>query len=49
MSQAAVIEVRCVLIPLATSRLLLPNAVVAEVMNFRTPAPQEENARMVFG
>ncbi|MGD8589687.1 MAG: chemotaxis protein CheW [Chromatiales bacterium] len=41
MSQAEVSEVRCVLIPLATSRLLLPNAVVAEVMDYQTPVPRE--------
>jgi chemosensory pili system protein ChpC len=41
MSQKEVSEIRCVLIPLATSRLLLPNAVVAEVMDFQSPVPRE--------
>jgi chemosensory pili system protein ChpC len=41
MSQVEVREVRCVLIPLATSRLLLPNAVVAEVMDYQAPVPRD--------
>jgi chemosensory pili system protein ChpC len=40
MSQAEIRDVRCVLIPLATSRLLLPNAVVAEVMDYQAPLPR---------
>lgn len=49
MSQAAVIEVRCVLIPLVTSRLLLPNAVVAEVMNFRPQVSREQMPEWFLG
>ena len=41
MSQTEVTEIRCVLIPLASSRLLLPNAVVAEVMDFQAPVPRD--------
>ena len=42
MSLAEITEVRCVLIPLVTSRLLLPNAVVAEVMDYQIPVPREQ-------
>lgn len=42
MSEEAVVsEIRSVLIPLDASRLLLPNAVVAEVMNYRRPESRE--------
>jgi chemosensory pili system protein ChpC len=41
MSSAVVKEVRSVLIPLADRQLLLPNAVVAEVMGFQSPEPVE--------
>ena len=41
MNQTEVTEVRCVLIPLATSQLLLPNALVAEVMDVNAPVPRE--------
>ncbi|MGD8908025.1 MAG: chemotaxis protein CheW [Chromatiales bacterium] len=37
MSSAEVKEVRSVLLPLGNHQLLLPNAVVAEVMGFQTP------------
>ncbi|MCU7905218.1 MAG: chemotaxis protein CheW [Candidatus Thiodiazotropha sp. (ex Epidulcina cf. delphinae)] len=39
MNQAVVEEVRSVLIPLHECRLLLPNAVVAEVMDYLQPEP----------
>lgn len=41
MNQAALSEVRSVLIPLADRQLLLPNAVVAEVMGYQQPEPAE--------
>jgi chemosensory pili system protein ChpC len=41
MSGAVVKEVRSVLMPLGNSQLLLPNAVVAEVMGYQTPEPVE--------
>ncbi len=39
MRNAVVKEVRSVLIPLGNRQLLLPNAVVAEVMGYQTPDP----------
>ncbi len=41
MSQAVIKEVRSVLIPLGDRQLLLPNAVVAEVMDYQSPDPVE--------
>jgi chemosensory pili system protein ChpC len=41
MSSAEVKEVRSVLIPLGDCQLLLPNAVVAEVMGYQAPEPVE--------
>ena len=32
-------EIRCMLLPLREGRLLLPNAVVAEIIGYRTPDP----------
>ncbi|MBL3529208.1 MAG: chemotaxis protein CheW [gamma proteobacterium endosymbiont of Lamellibrachia anaximandri] len=40
MSEAVSSEVRSVLIPLESERLLLPNAAVAEVVGYRKPEPQ---------
>lgn len=42
MNQAVVKEVRSVLIPLHELQLLLPNAVVAEVIGYQQPEPVEE-------
>jgi chemosensory pili system protein ChpC len=42
MNSAVVKEVRSVLIPLGDRQLLLPNAVVAEVMGFQSPERVEE-------
>jgi chemosensory pili system protein ChpC len=42
MNQAVVKEVRSVLIPLHELQLLLPNAVIAEVIGYRQPEPIEE-------
>jgi chemosensory pili system protein ChpC len=44
MSQSAVKEVRSVLIPLHELQLLLPNAVIAEVIGYQQPEPTEEGA-----
>jgi chemosensory pili system protein ChpC len=41
MSQAATKEVRSVLIPLNELQLLLPNAVIAEVIGYQQPEPPE--------
>lgn len=41
MSSAEVKEVRSVLIPLGDRQLLLPNAVVAEIMGYQPPDPIE--------
>jgi chemosensory pili system protein ChpC len=41
MSQAVVKEVRSVLIPLHELQLLLPNAVIAEVIAYQQPEPSE--------
>jgi chemosensory pili system protein ChpC len=41
MSKAAISEVRSVLIPLADRQLLLPNAVVAEIMGYQQPEAVE--------
>lgn len=48
-SPTEVNEVRCVLIPLATSSLLLPNAVVAEVTDFQPPAPRKKMPEWFLG
>ncbi len=42
MSQLRVNDVRSVLIPLADRQLLLPNAVVAEVLGYQSPVPVED-------
>ncbi len=42
MSQQRANEVRSVLIPLSDRQLLLPNAVVAEVMGYQPPVPVED-------
>ena len=50
MSEEAVVsEVRCVLIPLRASRLLLPNVVVAEVMNYQKPESRENTPDWFMG
>jgi chemosensory pili system protein ChpC len=49
MSEVAVKEVRSVLIPLSNRQLLLPNAVVAEVMGFQAPDPQQETPDWYLG
>lgn len=49
MSSAVVKEVRSVLIPLGDRQLLLPNAVVAEVMGFQTPDPVQEAPEWFLG
>jgi len=41
MSTAPLVEIRSVLIPLARNLLLLPNVVVAEVMNYSKPVARE--------
>jgi len=40
MSESATTEIRSLLIPLAASRLLLPNAAVAEVLDYQALQPQ---------
>ncbi len=42
MSQSVVKEVRSVLIPLHELQLLLPNAVIAEVIGYQQPEPAEQ-------
>ncbi|MCU7797571.1 MAG: chemotaxis protein CheW [Candidatus Thiodiazotropha sp. (ex Myrtea spinifera)] len=49
MNSAVVSEVRSVLIPLADRQLLLPNAVVAEVMGYQPPEPVEEGSEWYLG
>jgi chemosensory pili system protein ChpC len=49
MNSAVVKEVRSVLIPLADRQLLLPNAVVAEVMDFQTPDPVQDSPEWFLG
>lgn len=49
MNQAAVSEVRSVLIPLADRHLLLPNAMVAEVMGYQPPEPVEGQPKWYLG
>ncbi|MEJ2393223.1 MAG: chemotaxis protein CheW [Candidatus Thiodiazotropha sp.] len=49
MSSAVVKEVRSVLIPLADRQLLLPNAVVAEVMGFQQPELVEGTPEWFLG
>ncbi len=49
MSSAVVKEVRSVLIPLGNRQLLLPNAVVAEVMGYQTPDPVADAPDWLLG
>ena len=50
MSDAATVnEVRSVLIPLNTGRLLLPNVVVAEVMNYQRPEDRDDTPNWFLG
>lgn len=49
MNSAVVKEVRSVLIPLGNRQLLLPNAVVAEVMGYQTPDPVAEAPEWFLG
>lgn len=46
---AVVKEVRSVLIPLGDRQLLLPNAVVAEVMGYQTPDPVQASPDWFLG
>jgi chemosensory pili system protein ChpC len=49
MNSAVVSEVRSVLIPLADRQLLLPNAVVAEVMGFQKPEQVDDKPDWFLG
>lgn len=49
MNSAVVKEVRSVLVPLGDCQLLLPNAVVAEVMGFQTPDPVQDSPEWFLG
>jgi chemosensory pili system protein ChpC len=49
MNQAVIKEVRSVLIPLGDRQLLLPNAVVAEVMDYQSPDPLEGTPEWLLG
>jgi chemosensory pili system protein ChpC len=49
MNSAVVSEVRSVLIPLADRQLLLPNAVVAEVMGYQQPEAVEDKPEWFLG
>lgn len=49
MSPVAAKEIRSVLIPLGNRQLLLPNAVVAEVMGYQTPDPVDEAPEWFLG
>ena len=49
MNQAAVSEVRSVLIPLSGRQLLLPNAMVAEVMGYQPPEPVDDQPAWYLG
>jgi chemosensory pili system protein ChpC len=49
MNSAVVSEVRSVLIPLADRQLLLPNAVVAEVMGYQQPEVVEDKPEWFLG
>ena len=49
MSKVAVSDVRSVLIPLADRQLLLPNAVVAEIMGFQLPEVVEGQPAWFLG
>ncbi len=42
-------EIRCMLIPLREGRLLLPNALVAEIIGYRTPDPVQHDASWLQG
>ena len=47
--QALPREIRCVLVPVGTLRLLLPNATVAEVITLPTPEPVEGAPAWLLG
>ncbi|MCU7923310.1 MAG: chemotaxis protein CheW [Candidatus Thiodiazotropha sp. (ex Dulcina madagascariensis)] len=49
MNQTVVEEVRSVLIPLHEQRLLLPNAVIAEVMDYQQPEPADDAPAWFLG
>ncbi|WP_177419867.1 chemotaxis protein CheW [endosymbiont of Lamellibrachia barhami] len=49
MSETVSSEVRSVLIPLESERLLLPNAAVAEVVGYRKPKPEENLPEWLLG
>jgi chemosensory pili system protein ChpC len=49
MREDAVTEVRSVLIPLAENRLLLPNVVVAEVMDYQKPEARDNTPEWFIG
>jgi len=49
MNRAVVSEVRSVLIPLDDRQLLLPNAMVAEVMGYQPPEPVEDQPGWYLG
>ncbi|MDJ0805227.1 MAG: chemotaxis protein CheW [Gammaproteobacteria bacterium] len=49
MSSRRATEVRSVLLPLAQDQLLLPNVVVAEVMNYSEPKPKQETPVWLLG
>jgi len=42
-------EIRCMLLPLREGRLLLPTAVVAEIIGYRTPDPLAHKATWLQG
>lgn len=42
-------EIRCMLLPLREGRLLVPNAVVAEIIGYRTPDRLEHKATWLQG
>ena len=48
-AQKAVTEIRAVLIPLESGRLLLPNATVAEVVGYQPPEPVEGGPDWLLG
>lgn len=49
MSSDTILQVRSVLIPLTDETLLLPNAVVAEVMNYTVPTARDDAADWLTG
>jgi chemosensory pili system protein ChpC len=49
MNKAVVNEVRSVIIPLMTCRLLLPNVVVAEVIDYQPPIPKDNAPAWLLG